>query len=97
MEGYVFALMANSGTDPELEAEDELEEARKKEFELRYLVKLDENEKEPEARSSANQLVEKMDALIMGEERLIGEPLGYGWKCFVSESAASDNIHFHFV
>ncbi|RUS86911.1 hypothetical protein EGW08_005316 [Elysia chlorotica] len=71
MEGYVFALLANSGTDPDLEEEDAQREReqqdkerklREKELQLRYLVELNVCKKKAKATRSLERMLERADA-----------------------------------
>lgn len=70
MEGYVFALMGNSGTDPDLEEEEEekFRALREKELELRYLIKTGEDVEEEEGGSGrVRRLMEQQDARLQSE------------------------------
>ncbi|GFR84586.1 hypothetical protein ElyMa_002421000 [Elysia marginata] len=65
MEAYVFAMMANSGTDPDLEEEDALREMRERELELRYLIKAENAEDSSD--SQMGRLLEEADARLQAE------------------------------
>ncbi|KAK3786428.1 hypothetical protein RRG08_012417 [Elysia crispata] len=67
MEGYVFALMANSGTDPDLEEEDALKELREKELELRYLVNMEDTDE----RATVSRMLEEADAKLMSHPAVL--------------------------
>ena len=86
MEGYAFALMANSGTDPDLEAEDELNERLAEAGEIKKASHVKgENQQEDEeeklsAVSSVERLIERANAkLLMSEEHALQ---GKAFRCF---------------